>query len=156
MFDRFLTITKYENDKSYLRINVIRSPAFGVERNSLIPENTHSPLSATSAIFAIQCVTVTLIFVRVPIKLFFMIPYSSVLLFKYLLLNWLPFFGLYRGSYKLEVPKKGVFKIDINVSTCIAYAYCFLNYHRFHPLNSPSMTNVQKRKKMILLLTPFS
>ena len=66
------------------------------------------------------------------------------------------FFGLYRGSYKLEVPKKGIFKIDINVSTCIAYAYCFLNYHRFHPLNSPSMTNVQKRKKMILLRTPFS
>jgi len=33
-----------------------------------IPYYTHSPLSATSAVFAIQCVTVTLISLSVPIK----------------------------------------------------------------------------------------
>ena len=44
---------------------------------------THSPWSVTSAVFDIQCVTVTLLSVRVPIKHFFMIPYSYVQLFKY-------------------------------------------------------------------------
>ena len=39
-------------------------------------------------------------------NLLFMIPYSSVKLFKYLQLKWLPFFGFYVGSYKLGVPKK--------------------------------------------------
>jgi len=36
----------------------------------LMSELTHSPSIAASAVFAIQCVAVTLISVRVPIKLF--------------------------------------------------------------------------------------
>ena len=32
---------------------------------------THSPFSATSAVFAIQCVTVNLLYVHVPIKLMY-------------------------------------------------------------------------------------
>jgi len=50
---------------------------------------------ATSAVFAIQCVTVTAIYVRVSIKLFFMIPYSCVQLFKYFQLKWLPFLFIF-------------------------------------------------------------
>jgi len=100
---------------------------------------------------------VTLISVDVPITLFlYMIPYSSVQVFKYFQLKLLPFLdsALVRINYGYQ--KCDIFNININVSTSYAYAYCYLNYHRFHPLNSRLMTNVQKRKEMILLITFFS
>jgi len=71
-----------------------------------------------------------------------MIPYSSVQLFKCFQLKWLPFFRFYVGSFKLEVLKCDVFKININVLTCVTYGYCLVKYHRFRSLNSPSILTV--------------
>jgi len=55
--------------------------------------NAHSHLSATTAVFAIQCVTFTSISfcIRANQTFFLMISYTSVQLFKYFQLKWLPF-----------------------------------------------------------------
>ena len=53
------------------------------------------------------------------------------------------------GSYTLGCLKCYVFKININVSTCIAHAYCLLNDHRFRTLNSPSICAEKKDNDII-------
>jgi len=63
---------------------------------------------ATSAVFAIQCVTVTAIYVRVSIKLFswfltHVCNFSSIFSWRYCL--FYSYFVFYVGSYKLWVPK---------------------------------------------------
>ena len=108
---------------------------------------SHAPLSATSAFFAIQCVTVTLVSVQIKMCYDSLYICATFQLFSVEVADI--FLRFYVGSYTLGCLKCYVFKININVSTCIAHAYCLLNDHRFRTLNSPSICAEKKDNDII-------